>query len=90
MRDKQVMKTLESWDGFSRGLISLNEPPKSKNLSEILETSGEHLQKFYLSAKAAAGILRRAEKRGKTLPELLRLALEEAASRELTGPHLDT
>jgi DNA (cytosine-5)-methyltransferase 1 len=32
-----------------------------------------------LSAKACAGILRRAEKRGKALPELLRLALESVS-----------
>ena len=32
--------------------------------------------KYFLSAKACAGILRRAEKKGKKLPEKLRLALE--------------
>jgi hypothetical protein len=48
-------------------------------LSEVLET-GPLPKRFFLSAKACAGILRRAEKRGKTLPEPLRLALESVAT----------
>jgi DNA (cytosine-5)-methyltransferase 1 len=36
-------------------------------------------QRFYLSPRACAGILRRAEKRGKTLPDMLRRALESVA-----------
>ena len=43
-------------------------------LSDTLET-GAMPQRFYLSAKACAGILRRAEKRGKKLPEALEAAL---------------
>jgi len=35
--------------------------------------------RFYLSAKACAGILRRAEKRGKDLPPALLRALEAVA-----------
>ncbi len=45
------------------------------SLSAILET-GDLPQRFFLSAKACAGILRRAKKRGRKLPEPLRLALE--------------
>ena len=48
------------------------------SLSDTLET-GDVPQRFYLSATACRGILRRAEKRGKELPEPLRLALEAAA-----------
>jgi hypothetical protein len=44
------------------------------SLSDILET-GIVQQRYFLSAKACAGILRRAEKRGKTLPEMLHRAL---------------
>ena len=44
------------------------------SLSDILET-GAVPQRFYLSAKACRGILRRAEKRGKTLPLQLAHAL---------------
>jgi integrase len=48
------------------------------SLSRILET-GPVPQRYFLTAKACRGILRRAEKRGRELPELLRLALEKAA-----------
>ena len=42
-------------------------------LSDILER--EVLQKYFLSAKACVGILRRSEKRGTKLPQALRVAL---------------
>jgi hypothetical protein len=48
------------------------------SLSEILE-AGDVPQRYYLSAKACRGILRRAEKRGKELPRALMLALEAVA-----------
>ena len=44
------------------------------SLSDVLET-GLIPQKYYLSPRACAGILRRAEKRGKQLPEQLEHAL---------------
>ena len=44
------------------------------SLSDILET-GDLPQRFFLSATACKGILRRAEKRGKKLPERLQEAL---------------
>ena len=50
-------------------------------LSDILET-GDLPQRFFLSPRACAGILRRAEKRGKTLPSSLQAALE-AIAKEL-------
>lgn len=46
------------------------------SLSDVLETQGEHLKKYSISAKAAQGILRRANRRGKTLPTILQQALE--------------
>ena len=50
-------------------------------LSQILEA--EVHPKYYLSAKACEGILRRAERRGKELPPMLKDALErQSASRE--------
>ena len=51
-------------------------------LSDILETTGDHLQRYSLSQKACAGILRRAEKRGKKLPPILEAALMTGASSE--------
>ena len=51
------------------------------SLSDTLETQAVP-QRFYLSQKACAGILRRAEKRGKKLPELLERALVEVSERK--------
>ena len=48
---------------------------RESTLSQILEANAP--EKYCLSAKACAGILRRAEKRGKELPTMLREALEE-------------
>ena len=48
------------------------------SLSGILET-GELPARYFLSQKACAGILRRAEKRGRELPKHLREALEQEA-----------
>ena len=54
------------------------------SLSDILETGGVP-QRFYLSARACAGILRRAEKRGRALPPSLQQALEHAALTTTRG-----
>ena len=53
------------------------------SLPQTLET-GPLPQRFYLSQKACAGILRRAAKRGKELPPMLREALEMVAGGGLT------
>jgi hypothetical protein len=70
-----------SWetDGLSLGEYttrSFGECPSvavESRLSQILEDTPH--QKYFLSAKACAGILRRAEKRGKELPKILKEAL---------------
>ena len=49
------------------------------HLSQILEDSPH--QKYSLSAKACQGILNRANRRGKKLPEMLEKALAEQASQ---------
>ena len=51
---------------------------KESTLSQILQANAP--EKYYLSAKACSGILRRAEKRGKELPEMLKEALEEVVT----------
>lgn len=48
------------------------------SLSQVLEQNSIH-PRFFLSSRACAGILRRADKRGKTLPVLLHQALEAIA-----------
>jgi hypothetical protein len=50
-------------------------------LADVLER-GQIPERFCLSSKAAAGILRRAERRGRELPEELRAALESLAHLE--------
>jgi hypothetical protein len=60
------------------------------SLSDVLET-GSVPPKFSLSAKACAGILRRAERRGKALPPMLKVALEQSAAsgqREQADPQV--
>ena len=48
---------------------------RESTLSQILEVNAP--EKYYLSPRAAEGILRRAAKRGKELPAMLKEALEE-------------
>jgi hypothetical protein len=51
------------------------------SLSDTLET-GDVPRRFFLSAKACQGILRRAEKRGKKLPVILESALRSVAAKD--------
>jgi hypothetical protein len=65
--------------GFSMHSISeFHSGAVACSLSDILET-GDVPRRFYLSATACRGILRRAEKRGKDLPGSLKAALEDTA-----------
>ena len=60
-------------------MLNFGESPneeRESTLSQILQANAP--EKYYLSPKACAGILRRAEKRGKELPQMLKEALEEA------------
>ena len=59
------------------------------SLSQVL-VRGSIPKSYYLSSTACAGILRRAETRGKTLPEPLLRALMAAVSPEPTKPVQDT
>lgn len=65
--------------------MSTLEPSLSEggvcSLSDVLET-GEVQPQFYLTPKACAGILRRAEARGKKLPEQLERALASVSERK--------
>lgn len=61
--------------------LNTSEWPKDADvclLSDVLET-GEVPQRYFLSATACRGILRRAEKRGKALPPTLLQALQRVA-----------
>ena len=65
---------------------SFGELPSEENvsvLSQILEESAH--PKYSLSVKACEGILRRADKRGKGLPDVLKQALENQIRNGLYG-----
>ena len=69
------------WTGLEG--LSLNDEGVS-SLSDILEM-GPVPDRYYLTAKACAGILRRAEKRGKELPPQLARALLAVVDSEPTS-----
>jgi site-specific DNA-cytosine methylase len=56
------------------------------SLSQVLETTSIP-QRFFLSSTACAGILRRADKRGKSLPPSLHAALLAVASEQTSVAH---
>ena len=79
MQDSSGGQSIQSLTGFS--MRSFSEWPNDAavcSLLAILETDA--LPRYFLSAKACQGILRRAERRGRELPEALRMALSEAAT----------
>lgn len=71
----------ESWTAASSELPSV---AAECSLSQILEANAPG--KYFLSPKACAGILRRAENRGKKLPAALATALEQVALSPASGP----
>ena len=79
---------LANWTGFTTSLTSSPPPNISTSLSAILESPSPRLRKYFLSAKAAQGILRRASKRGRVLPAQLQQALESLATQG--NPTADT
>ena len=72
-----------SWRGECLTLngSALSNDAVVSSLSDTLET-GRVQQRHYLTAKACNGILTRARRREKTLPEQLEQALEEVIGRE--------
>ena len=64
--------------------LNFGESPSvvvESRLSQILQVTVP--RKYYLSSLACRGILNRAERRGKELPEMLRLALENQAAQNM-------
>ena len=77
----ETQEALWDMDGLSLGgalMLNTGESPNAvveSTLSSILEVNVP--EKYYLSPRAAQGILNRAKKRGRQLPDILREALEE-------------
>jgi hypothetical protein len=65
--------------------LSSSESPNAVEECSLLATleTGVLPRRFFLSAKACAGILRRADKRGKALPDQLRQALQAVVAEFL-------
>ena len=66
-------------------MLNIGESPNEENvstLSQILQVGVPAT--YFLSPKACQGILRRASARGKELPEVLRIALEQQALTDTT------
>lgn len=79
-RPEQSQETDGAWLGDS-WMLNIGESPKDESaslLSQILE--GNVPEKYYLSARACRGILNRAKRRGKDLPQELKQALMEQAT----------
>ena len=70
---------------WNHTLVPLRNRDDVCSLSDILET-GDHLSRYVLSPKACAGIVRRAEKRGKNLPAHLEAALRQQAGLHPKSP----
>ena len=96
--DGTLVPSSEGWANSGMGspteflTLSTSEWPSAAavcSLSDVLET-GDVPQRYFLSATACRGILRRAEARGKRLPALLQAALEQGASLEPMNPVADT
>jgi len=85
-RDGHTQTTIAVTDGALRtefSMLNTGESPSvvvESTLSQILEANAP--EKYFLSAKACEGILRRAERRGKQLPPMLKEALEQMIERE--------
>ena len=96
--EKILVASLEGWQNWGMGSptefwtlngaehTGIQEPSRNAegvcSLSDVLEIS-QVPQRFYLSAKACQGILRRAERRGKELPTMLKKALEAVAMKSI-------
>ncbi len=85
--DGTLVPSSECWQNSGMGspteywTLSTSEWPSAAavcSLSDVLET-GDVPPRFFLSARACEGILRRAEKRGKELPTPLQTALTAVA-----------
>ena len=87
----QLVVMLPARNAKRRGassMLNTSESPRDvvvSSLSQVLETTSIH-PKYFLSSTACLGILKRASKRGKQLPESLKKALiNQVRSGELYG-----
>ena len=99
-KPEQSLETDGLWLGDSL-MLNIGESPKEESVSRLSWILEDNVpQKYFLSARACQGILTRASRRGKPLPDILRQALldvieqakessmmqEETAMAELAQP----
>ena len=76
-QDRGKLWILISPSPGGRSMRSIGVSPKDAPVSTLSQILLDKVpEKYYLSAKACQGILRRAASRGKVLPEILKIALE--------------
>lgn len=76
-KPEQSPETDGLWHGDS-STLNIGECPREENVSLLSSTLEANApEKYYLSARACQGILTRASRRGKKLPDLLQTALLE-------------
>lgn len=74
-KPEQSPETDGLWHGDS-SMLNTGESPREENVSRLSWILEDNVpQKYYLSARACQGILARASRRGKPLPEILKEAL---------------
>ena len=73
-----VTATVSRGGNSTRNTGECPSAARESTLWQILQADAP--EKYYLSARACEGILRRAERRGKALPPMLREALKEAVA----------
>ena len=69
-----------AWRVFDAQFGEFPKDAAESSLSQILEANAP--KKYYLSAMACAGILRRIERRGKALPEVLMKTLKQKSEKK--------
>ena len=87
LKDGTLVPSSEGWQSSGMGshigclTLSTSEWPSDASVCSLSDTLeiGDLPQRYFLSATACKGILRRAEKRGKQLPPALEQALQAVA-----------
>ena len=78
----RLHKNTQSWTRLTSECPSDGEEYFS-SLSSILRPATDALTRYYLSSTAAEGILRRSERRDKTIPEPLKKALIHLTGKDI-------
>lgn len=77
LRNSGIVSHGEYW---TRNTLECPSNVEECSLSDVLEKEEAVPQKYFLSAKACSGILKRVEKYGKPLPEPMKKALQAQAT----------